>query len=179
MSNVVKIRDRGVTIDLVLSSECYIDVNGTTVFGKSPNNHSLTPKLQLIKRPIHQNTGKGSKAYLEAEQYLKTFESKFDSDFIQRFWNVAMDKMRFMNIVYRADYCKMLPAEKPVDAIIQSVKKFLISGFIEENQENVTSIRNMFMAYMQNCDKFYQQKDKSVTEQKPDRWSARAKEVNK
>lgn len=181
MSNIVKIRDRGVTIDLVLSSECYIDVNGTTVFGKSPNNVSLTPKFQLTKRAAHEDTSKGSKAYLEAEEFVKTFESRFDTEFLQRFWNVVMEKMRFMNVVYRADYLKMLPPDKPTEAMMQSTKKFLISGFPEQNQENVGSVRNMFMAYMQNCDRFYQKDQKPVVMQptkNTERWSNRAKEVN-
>lgn len=177
--NVVKLRDRGIVIDLILSSDCYIEVNGIGVFGKTPNNRPLTHKL--VKRETHESVGKGSKAYLDAEEYVTKFESKFDSDFLEKFWNPVMKHMHFMNTVFMADYLKTLP-NKPVGAVVQSTKKFLRSGFAEENGQNTPAIRNMFSAYMENCDKFYKEETHITTLTKktePKSWLERAKEVNK
>lgn len=184
--NVLKIYDRGVQIDLVLTDEAYIQVNGTLIYGSPRSGTILAPSapVKLIKRQPYEKTGVGTKAHQEAEKYVAEFESKFDKEFLTRYWNVVMDNLHFRNVVFRADYYKMLPQDKPVGAIMQSTKKFLMGGHCEQNQENIPSIRNMFNAYMNNCDKFYSadgtpQTKTIITKQKPTiDWSSRAQEVN-
>lgn len=185
--NILKIEDRGVSIELVLTNEAVVQVNGSLVFGQPKQGTMLdAPRMQLIKRESHEKTGIGTKAYQDAQKYLTEFESKFDKEFLTRFWNVVMDNLHFRNIVYRADYCKMLPQDKPVDAIAQSTKKFLMSGFCEQHQENISAIRNMFSAYITNCDRYYSaetatQTKTIIAKQKPKLtatdWASRAKEV--
>lgn len=178
--HILKIRDRGIQIDLVVSSEAYVDCDGTTIFGKSPNNASLTPKWQLTKRPPHVSTAKGSKAYQESEKIVTDFESKFPADFKEKYWNRVMDHMHFMNLTYRADYLATLPTDKPIDRMIESTKKFLVDGSCEQNEENVSAIRNLFRAYMENCDRFAKLEPKKLVkkEESPDKWLNRAKSLH-
>lgn len=184
--NVLKLHDRGVDIELILTDESYIHVNGVLVFGRPPVNTNLLveQKMKLIKREPYEKTGVGTKAHDEAKKYVTEFESKFDKEFLTKSWNVVMDNLRFRNIVFQADYYKMLPQDKPVGAIVQSTKKFLLGGICEENQENISAIRNMFAAYIVNCDKYYSTDDAPkaktiITKVKPTTdWTSRAKEVN-
>lgn len=187
--NVIKVRDRGVTIDLILTDEAFIDVNGVTVWGRRHAASNVTQKWELQKRPIHEKTGKGTKTYEEAEKYVAEFEAKFDKSFLDKHWSTAIGHMRFMNVVYKADYYKLLPSDKPLEAIVESTKRFLVSGVCEQNDGNVSAIRSMFSAYMNNCDRFYQQnnntniqktvvkkQDKQTSDEK---WLNRAQELHK